>query len=282
MKLAMISVDGAPRVAIQERDGLVPLKGSGTLDDWLREGRTVAQIGALRDAHAAPVDPAGATWLPPLFAPRKIICAGLNYADHTKESSYEQPKYPTLFLRTPTTLVGHKQPIVRPLCSDSLDYEGEMAVILGKGGRHIPPEKALDCVFGYSVFNDASVREYQFKSPQWMIGKNFDHTGGFGPAIVTADELPPGAKGLQLTTTLNGKVVQQAVTSDMLYDVAALISVSSTGMTLQAGDVIVSGTPAGMGWARNPRLLMHDGDLVEVNIDQIGRLSNPIRDEKQM
>lgn len=245
----------------------------------MQQGTRAADIAQLQDKSAPVIAPEAANYLPPLRQPRKIICVGLNYADHTKESPYEQPDYPTLFLRVATSLVGHGQAIERPQCSDSLDFEGELAVILGSEGRHIPVDRALDCVFGYSIFNDGSVREYQFKSPQWMVGKNFDRTGAFGPWIVTADELPAGAKGLQLTTTLNGEVVQQASTDDMLYDVATLISIISTSMTLQAGDVIVAGTPAGMGWAREPKLLMRDGDVCEVSIDRIGRLTSPIRDE---
>lgn len=140
--------------------------------------------------------------------------------------------------------------MIRPVVSDSLDFEGEMAVILKSGGRHIPRVNALDCVAGYSIFNDGSVREYQFKAPQWTVGKNFDGTGAFGPALVTADEVPEGGKGLKLETRLNGKTVQSANTDDMLFDVAALISIISEAIALEAGDVIVSGTPAGIGWAR--------------------------------
>ncbi|MCY1216633.1 putative protein YisK [compost metagenome] len=134
-------------------------------------------------------------------------------------------------------------------------------------------------MFGYSIFNDGSVREYQFKSPQWTVGKNFDATGGFGPVVVTADELPPGAVGLRLETRLNGQVVQSASTSDMLYDVASLISIISEAITLEPGDVIVAGTPSGIGWARKPQLLMRHGDVCEVSIEGIGTLSNPIMDE---
>jgi 2-keto-4-pentenoate hydratase/2-oxohepta-3-ene-1,7-dioic acid hydratase in catechol pathway len=178
-----------------------------------------------------------------------------------------------------TSLIGNGAVLERPLCSDSLDFEGELAVVLGSGGRHIAKERALDCVFGYSVFNDGSVREYQFKSPQWTVGKNFDRTGAFGPYVVTADELPAGAKGLLLQTRLNGEVVQSANTDDMIYDVASLISIISEAITLQAGDVIVAGTPSGIGWAREPKLLMRHGDVVEVSIEKVGVLTNPVRDE---
>ncbi len=230
-------------------------------------------------ATAPAIDPEAITYRPPLARPPKIICVGLNYADHTKESPYEQPDYPTLFARFATTLIGHGQPLVRPLASDSFDFEGEMVAVIGKGGRHIPRARALDHVIGYSVFNEGSVREYQFKAPQWTVGKNFDQTGAFGPAFVTADQVPAGGKGLRLETRLNGAVVQSAVTDDMLFDVATIITTISEAITLEPGDVLVTGTPAGIGWARSPRLLMRAGDVCEVEIEGLGLLANPVRDE---
>lgn len=281
MKLATFLLDGRARVGVVSADGVLALPEAAGNDicALVAVGTDSERWRALY-AQATPVaDADNLTWLPPMGRPPKILCVGLNYADHTKESPYEQPDYPTLFLRVATSLVGHNGAIVRPLVSDSLDYEGELAVIIGKGGRHIAREKALGHVFGYSIFNDGSVREYQFKSPQWTVGKNFDATGGFGPFVVTADELPPGAAGLQLETRLNGQVVQSASTSDMLYDVASLIAIISEAITLEPGDVIVAGTPSGIGWARKPQLLMRHGDLCEVSIEGIGTLSNPIVDE---
>ena len=282
MELATFLLDGQQRVGVVSAQGIALLPAAAgkdigaLLDAGLHDGRLDALL-----ADAQPVaDPARLTYLPPLTQPRKIICVGLNYADHTNESIYEQPDYPTLFLRVSTSLVGHDQPIVRPRASDSLDYEGELAVVIGKGGKHIAREDALSHVFGYSVFNDGSVREYQFKSPQWTVGKNFDATGGFGPVVVTADALPPGAAGLKLETRLNGQVVQSASTSDMIYDVASLIAITSEAITLEVGDVIVAGTPSGIGWAREPKLLMRDGDVCEVSIERIGTLRNPIADER--
>jgi 2-keto-4-pentenoate hydratase/2-oxohepta-3-ene-1,7-dioic acid hydratase in catechol pathway len=281
MKLATFVINGKQHVGALTGQGLVPFSTgrAGDVGDLLRLGASPALLQSLLVSGLEPVDPASVTFLPPVTAPPKIICVGLNYADHTTESKYEQPDYPTLFLRVATSLIGHGAALERPLCSDSLDYEGELAVVLRSGGRHIPKERALACVFGYSVFNDGSVREYQFKSPQWTVGKNFDRTGAFGPYVVTADELPPGAKGLLLQTRLNGEVVQSANTSDMIHDVANLISTISEAITLEAGDVIVAGTPSGIGWARQPRLLMRDGDRVEVSIQDIGVLANPVRDE---
>lgn len=277
MRYVSVEHNGQATLGIREGD-TIRLLGNESLEALLARGadlRTYAQ----GQETSATLNAADAKFLPPLSRPPKIICVGLNYADHTKESRFEQPDYPTLFLRLHTSLVGHNSPILRPRASDSLDYEGELAAILGKGGRYIPKDQALDCVAGYAAFNDGSVREYQFKAPQWTVGKNFDATGGFGPDFVTADELPPGAKGLRLETRLNGEIVQSANTNDMVFDIATLISIISEAMTLEPGDVLVTGTPAGVGWAREPKLLMRDGDVCEVSIEGVGTLRNPIVDE---
>src|SRR5882762_6478073 len=229
MKLATFELDNTRYVGVLTDDGLVPLKGTEGIDigELLRRGIALTELEAMSSSGLSAVSPACVTFLPPVMAPPKIICVGLNYADHTKESSFQQPDYPTLFIRVTSSLVGHGAAIERPLCSDSLDFEGELAVVLRSGGRHIAKDRALDHVFGYSVFNDATVREFQVKEPQWTVGKNFDRTGAFGPYVVTADELPRGAKGLLLQTRLNGDVVQSINTSDMVHDVASLISIIS-------------------------------------------------------
>ena len=170
------------------------------------------------------LDPDSFSWAPPLVRSGKILCVGLNYTDHTAEVGFEQPEYPTVFSRFTSSLVGHGAPVVRPNCSDSLDFEGELAVVIGKAGRHVPRSRALDHVFGYSVFNDVSVREYQFKSPQWTVGKNFDATGPFGPVLVTPEELPAGAAGLKLETRLNGR--HGAVGDDRGHDLPGRASSS--------------------------------------------------------
>ncbi len=260
--------------------GKIHIIGNESLDSLLAKGVDLVEYGRNQPRITSLDDYQVTEFLPPLSRPPKIFCVGLNYADHTKESAFEQPDYPTIFPRYHTSLVAHGRPIIRPQASDSLDFEGEMAVILTGGGRHIAKDQALQWVAGYSIFNDGSVREYQFKSPQWTIGKNFDGTGGFGPELVTADEIPPGGRGLKLETRLNNVVVQSASTDDMLFDVATLISVLSEAISLEAGDVIVTGTPSGIGWARNPRLLMREGDVCEVSIAQIGTLRNPIEDER--
>jgi acylpyruvate hydrolase len=217
--------------------------------------------------------------LPPLPSPGKILCVGLNYTEHSRESGFEPPSYPTIFARFASSLIGHGAPIIRPRVSDQLDYEGELVAVIGRGGRNIAVADALEHVAGYSIFNDASVRDYQLKTPQWTIGKNFDATGAFGPLFVTADALPPGCRGLRLQTRLNGKVVQSAPIDDLIFDVATLVSLLSEAMTLAPGDIIVTGTPSGVGLARTPPLWMRPGDVCEVEVESIGILRNPIADE---
>ena len=252
----------------------VKILGEETLEALLERGVDLSRYGA--EAHGETVTPDEQSYLPVLTRPGKIICVGLNYADHTSESPYAQPDYPTVFPRFNSSLLAHNQPIVLPKLSATLDYEGELAVVLKSGGRYISKAQALDCVAGYALFNDASVREYQFLTPQWTVGKNFDDTGAFGPDLVTADELPPGACGLHLETRVNGKVVQSANTRDMLFDVATLIATLSEAITLEAGDVIVTGTPAGVGFGMNPKCYLNAGDVVEVSVEQVGTLRNPV------
>lgn len=279
--MRFVSFERNGKAVLGVREGeQVRVIGDETLESLLGRGVDLCDYaGNIKGGETLSAD--GLKFLPPLQRPPKIICVGLNFADHTSESKYEQPDYPTLFFRVNTSLIAHEQPMVRPRVTDcaGLDFEGEIAVVLGKGGRHIAKEDALSYVAGYSVFNDGSVREYQFKTPQWTVGKNFDGTGAFGPDLVTADELPPGVKGLLLETRLNGVVVQSANTDEMVFDVASLISITSEAITLEPGDVIVSGTPSGIGWAREPKLLMKAGDVCEVTVEKIGTLRNVIVDE---
>lgn len=237
----------------------------------------VSARDALGDGHSVDLD--AVTVLPPFHNPGKIVCVGLNYADHSAESGFKVPDYPAIFSRFATSLVGHGGAIVRPAVSEQLDYEGELVAVIGQGGRHIPRSSALDHVCGYSLFNDASIRDYQFKSPQWAMGKNFDGTGAFGPAFVTADELPPGCRGLRIETRLNGQVVQSASTDDLIFDIASLVSILSEAITFFPGDIIVTGTPAGVGLARKPPLWMKPGDVCEVEVEQVGVLRNSVIDE---
>ncbi|WP_132589359.1 fumarylacetoacetate hydrolase family protein [Pseudomonas aeruginosa] len=276
MRYVRFSHQGRPVLGVRTAEG-VRVLGEVTLESLLERGVDLAVFGA--EAQGPLVEIGEQDYLPLMKKPGKIICVGLNYADHTKESPYAQPDYPTLFPRFNSSLIGHNQPLVRPRISDTLDYEGEMAVVLKSGGRHIAKEQALQHVAGYALFNEGSVREYQFKSPQWTVGKNFDDTGAFGPDLVTADELPAGGKGLLLQTRVNGKVVQSANTEDMLFDVATIISTLSEAVTLEAGDVIVSGTPAGVGFGMDPKVYLRAGDVVEVSIEGIGTLVNSVVDE---
>lgn len=217
--------------------------------------------------------------LPPVLRPGKIVCMGLNYADHAAEGGHARPEYPSFFLRGATSIIGHKAPIIRPKASTKLDYEAELAIIVGQRARHLTKTNALDCVAGYACFNDGSIRDYQRKTNQWTIGKNFDGTGPFGPWMVTPAALPPGAAGLRIQSRLNGKVMQDANTRDFLWDVVESLCIISECMTLEPGDVIITGTPAGVGYARTPPVWMAPGDICEIEIEGIGTLSNPIADE---
>jgi 2-keto-4-pentenoate hydratase/2-oxohepta-3-ene-1,7-dioic acid hydratase in catechol pathway len=220
---------------------------------------------------------AAQTFAPLVPEPGKIICLGLNYFDHAKEGGRDKPDYPWFFYRGKSSLMGHGQPGLLPKVSFKFDYEAEMAVVIArKVPRHTPKEKALQYVLGYSCFNDMSVRDYQKRTGQWTIGKNFDGTGGFGPVLVTADELAPGATGLRIQSRLNGQVMQDANTSDMIFPVDETIALLAECMTLEPGDAIIMGTPAGVGQARTPPVWMKAGDVCEIEIDQIGVLSNPI------
>ena len=216
------------------------------------------------------------TLLSPVPNPDKILCIGLNYMSHIKETGRDKPAYPSIFNRYPSSILGHNVPLVRPKVSKEFDYEGELVAVIGKTGRNIPREAALDHVAGYTLFNDGSIRDYQMATPQWTLGKNFDATGSMGPDYVTADALPAGAKGLMIRTRLNGAVVQEANTDQLIYDVATLVEKLSAVMTLRAGDLIVTGTPSGVGMARKPQLWMKPGDVVEVEVDGVGLLRNRV------
>ena len=269
------SRDGANFRGLVQGDAGYP----GSLDTLIK--RTSAEREAATQALLAgrPVELSAVEVLQPLEAPGKIICVGLNYRDHAGESGMQVPDYPTLFARFASSLIPHGAPIIRPAESDRLDYEGELVAVIGKGGRRISHANALDHVAGYSIFNDGSIRDFQLRTPQWTMGKNFDATGAFGPVFVTADALPPGARGLKIETRLNGTVMQSATTDDLIFDVATLVALISVGITLEAGDIIVTGTPSGVGAARKPPVFMKSGDVCEIEIENIGVLRNSIVDE---
>jgi 2-keto-4-pentenoate hydratase/2-oxohepta-3-ene-1,7-dioic acid hydratase in catechol pathway len=254
-------------------------KYPGDLVSLLRAGPAALAEAHQRLLSGERLDAVAITYLPPLPMPGKIICVGLNYADHSAESGFKQPDYPTLFARFASSLIGHRAPMIRPQISKQLDYEGEVVAVIGKKGRHIAKAKALEHIAGYSIFNEGSVRDYQFKAPQWTVGKNFDGTGAFGPAFVTADEVPSGARGLKIETRLNGETMQSASTDDMVFDVASLVSIISEAITLEPGDLIVTGTPAGVGLGRRPPLFMKPGDVCEVEVEGLGLLTNFVAEE---
>lgn len=215
----------------------------------------------------------------PIPRPGKVACIGLNYALHAKEGGNPIPDYPAMFLRVQTSLVGPDQPMLRPKVSDKFDYEAELAIVIGKRARCVSQADALDYVAGYSLFNDGSIRDYQRKSTQWTMGKNFDATGAFGPEIVTADELPPGAAPLRICARVDGQTVQDSTTGDMIFSVARAIEIISEVMTLEPGDVIATGTPSGVGYARKPPLFLAPGKVVEIEVEGIGVLRNTIADD---
>ena len=218
------------------------------------------------------------TWLPVIPSPDKIVCVGLNYEEHRVETGRDKTENPALFLRVPESQVGHRQPILRPRESTHLDFEGEIAAIIGKPGRRIKSEKAWEHIAGYSCYNDGSVRDWQRHTVQWTAGKNFARTGAFGPWMVTADEIPPNTV-LTLSCRLNGQQMQHATTEMMIFKIPRLIEYISTFTTLAPGDVIVTGTPGGVGARRTPPLWMKPGDTVEVEIDRVGVLVNPIGED---
>jgi 2-keto-4-pentenoate hydratase/2-oxohepta-3-ene-1,7-dioic acid hydratase in catechol pathway len=217
------------------------------------------------------------TWLPVIPNPGKIICVGLNYQEHVVETGRDNTEQPAIFLRLAESQVGHKQPIVRPRESTNLDFEAEIAVIVGKAGRRISQKDAWGHIAGYSCYNDGSVRDWQRHTVQWTAGKNFARTGGFGPWMVSADEIPPGTK-MTLSCRLNGERMQHATTEQMIFKIPKIIEYVSTWTTLEPGDVLVTGTPGGVGARRTPPIWMKPGDKVEVEIDKVGVLENSIAD----
>ncbi|HSV84833.1 MAG TPA: fumarylacetoacetate hydrolase family protein [Ramlibacter sp.] len=282
--IAFLNDRGQPALGARtDGDSLLDLTAAGapaTLDEVLRQGE--AGFAALRQAleRATVRRPlAGLRFLPPVQQPAKAFAIGLNYSDHAAESKFDVPKHPVVFQRYSSSWVAHGQPLVRPHVSTQFDYEAELVAVIGKGGRYIAKDKALDHVAGYSVFNDGSIRDYQLRTNQWTLGKNFDDSGSFGPEFVTADELPAGAAGLRIQCRLNGQVLQDANTKDMIFDVATLVAACSEAMALQPGDIIITGTPSGVGMARKPQVWMKPGDICEIEIERIGILRNGIVDE---
>ncbi len=282
MKLLSFSIDGENSFGIVSNSGVIDagrrLEGEfdsirdvlacGALN-LLRGMVTIEPDHALEDVTFRPVIPdAGA----------KFLCVGRNYMPHIREMGNERPEFPVVFVRFADSIVGHRQPMRRPRASEQYDFEGELAVVIGRTARHVSRAEALEYVAGYSCFNDGSLRDFQMRTQQWTPGKNFHHSGAFGPWLVTTDECPdPGA--LHLQTRLNDAVMQSESTGELCFDIPTLIEYCTVWTQLEPGDVIVTGTPGGVGAGRTPPLWMKAGDTVEVEIDGIGTLVNPIQDE---
>ncbi len=232
---------------------------------WIKAGAPSVELDAL-------------VLLPPVPDPQKILCVGVNYDEHRKETGRSESAYPVLFTRFTNTLIPHRAPLLRPKVSETFDFEGEMAVVIGRRARRVAEHDALNHVGGYACFVDATLRDWQRHTHQFTPGKNFPSTGAFGPWITTADEIPD-PQALELVTRLNGTEVQRSSTSAMIFSVAALIAYISEFTELVPGDVIATGTPSGVGHARKPPLYMKDGDVLEVEISVLGVLENPVQDE---
>ena len=285
MKLATYKHRGRQGFGAVKDDTIIDLAGAAggrwsNLASLVRdEGFEAAERAAQNSQATFPLE--AVELLPPIPEPGKIICIGLNYRTHIAETGRDTPEFPMLFARYPDSLVGHGHALVRPLVSSKFDFEGELAVVIGRTARHVPVEKALEFVAGYSCFNDGSIRDYQRHTTQFLPGKTFWRSGAFGPWLVTADEV--GAlSDLQMTTRLNGEIMQRAPVSDLLFGVAELIAYISAITPLSPGDVIATGTTGGVGAARKPPVWMRPGDTVEVEISRVGTLINRVIGEEKL
>ncbi len=284
MKLVSFQAADGPAIGLLSADGVIDL--SQAAPQLPRSMKVLLQrygtdlTGAVktkRDVAPVPLD--RVELLPVVPDPNKILCIGRNSAAHAAEGGAKPLDYPDIFLRVATSLTAHNTPIVRPKASHILDYEAELVFIIGRQTRHATEDDALDAIAGYSMFNEGSIRDYQRKATQWTPGKNFDKTGAFGPALVTPEGLPPAMAGARIQTRINGQILQDANTDDLIFPVRRLVAILSEIMTLEPGDVVVTGTPAGVGYPRKPPIFMKPGDMVEVEIDGLGVLVNSIEDE---
>ena len=275
-------VEGDAVIDLQAVDANVPADLGAALRKTNGDLKTLGDLASKAPASARhPL--AGLKFGLPVTRPGKIICLGLNYLDHVKEGPQKDniPKFQSIFFRVQTSLTPHLAPLMRPIKSIQLDYEAEMVVVIGKRAKHLTLANATDCIAGYTCANEGSVREYQRHTTQWGMGKNFDRTGSVGPWMVTADELPRGGKGLKIESRLNGKVMQSSNTDQFMFPVAESLVYLTEGMTLEPGDILLTGTPSGVGHARKPEpVWMKAGDTCEIEVEGIGVLRNPIEDEK--
>ncbi|WP_256809215.1 fumarylacetoacetate hydrolase family protein [Bradyrhizobium sp. Bra64] len=280
MKLATVAIDGRTTWGLVEAETFFDA-GAGLkaryADLKAAIGSSLAGVADAKSAAAA-VPVSKVKWLPVIPNPDKILCVGLNYETHRKETGRAEVEHPTIFSRYANSQTGHLQPIVRPRVSADLDFEGELAVIIGKAGRYISRADAMSYIAGYSCYNDVSIRDFQRHTHQFTPGKNFPDTGAFGPWMMTPDELGPLGE-LKLETRLNGQVMQEARIKQMIFDIPRQIEYCSTFTRLEPGDVIVSGTPGGVGARREPPLWMKPGDVVEIEVERLGVLRNVVADE---
>ena len=281
MKFVSFLLKGSPKFGVSDGKNITDLtnkiSGSKTLKELIsNNGITDAKKYAKENPGSININEI--EFLPLIPNPGKIICVGLNYSDHVNEIGITLEKNPVIFLRVPQSQTAHKQIIQKPKVSNHLDYEGEMAVIMGNAGKHIEPKNALKHIVGYSCYNESTVRDWQQHTKQFTMGKNFEKTGSFGPYMVLAEEISDYKK-LTIQTRLNDKVMQNASLSQLIFDIPTLISYISKAMPWQAGDVLVTGTPGGVGFKRNPPVYMKDGDKIEVEITDVGILTNTIKDE---
>ena len=287
MRFVAFKKNREARLGVRTDAGVVDLSAvDESLPTDLKELLAMGKGAMQRTARAARKAPGEAivkgriNYLPPIQEPQKMICVGLNYKDHAAEAGLNPPSYPVLFVRFPTSMVGHGQPLIAPRASRRFDYEAELVAVIGSKARNVKKSEALNHVAGYSIFNEGSIRDYQMKASQWTVGKNFDATGSFGPEFVTADELPAGGKGLGIQCRVNGKVLQDSNTKEMIFDVKTLVYEAARAFTLLPGDIIITGTPAGVGFVRKPPIFLKEGDTCEIEIEKIGVLSNPVKKEK--
>jgi 2-keto-4-pentenoate hydratase/2-oxohepta-3-ene-1,7-dioic acid hydratase in catechol pathway len=283
MRFVTIQREGYTEPAVQFDDQVVGLRGAGFGNlISLIAGGADAMDRVMRWVDSPPgsetLEPSEARLAAPIPRPPKIICIGLNYRDHAQESNLPIPEVPTVFAKFPTAVIGPGQPIVLPRNSTRPDYEAEFAVVIGAGGRHIPESAWRDHVFGYTIVNDVSARDFQMATSQWMIGKTFDTFAPIGPAIVTADEIED-PHNLPISLTLSGEVMQSSNTSNLIFKVPQLIAHLSSVFTLEPGDIIATGTPAGVGFARKPPRFLKPGDEVRIRVGGIGELVNPVEAE---
>jgi 2-keto-4-pentenoate hydratase/2-oxohepta-3-ene-1,7-dioic acid hydratase in catechol pathway len=286
MRFVAFEKASRPALAVKRGDDLIDLSVAApklptTLAALLSGGDDAlsAAQSAMDGAGAGAVVSGEVSYLPPIVDPSKILCIGLNYRDHIAENKLSPPERPVVFARFTNSIVGHGQALQVPRVSEQLDFEAELTAVIGKRAKHVSVEDALDYVAGYTIMNEGSVRDWQLRNPQWLMGKSQDAAGSLGPQFVTADELPPAAAGLHIETRLNGNVMQDSDTSQLYFSIAEIIAEITQAITLMPGDYIATGTPGGVGFFRNPPVWMKEGDVCEIEIEGLGTLRNPIVNE---